>query len=765
LEAKINFSVGINKNYPCKVVPSSIMLNSGQSVKVRVSVKTDSTIESNFAQRVMFTAYFALDVNDREVNIKTVEIVPTGVNKKSGYHMFPVKVGVSHGMQRNSKENSVTQITVSGEGVINDGSDKYFKFGLKGPDAYGRSIFFEHEEYFALFRTNRFNIHIGDKSFTLSPLLEHFRYGRGVEAGIKEGKFTAGGYAFKTRWLKPNETQKALYLNYIPAKGAEIGLNLLNKKGRARHGTLFSIHTRITKFAGTNIDAEIASGEKKAAYQIHLTGKTPAVFYSLNLIAADKDFPGYYTDTRFFTAALTCKLRKDLQLMANYRQEHQNFEIDTTEYSAPFSKYGKIGVAYRPGKKVQLFGDMVFKSRKDRMPISLFDYREISGRFSGRYKIGPVSFTGSIETGKTYNKLLDSLLVMYRYMASIYLAPGDNFSARSYLYVNINNRYSMKQEQRVTFGLNLRYKVAGRTSLILNYQNNYSREEYFRNRDLFEASLNHTMSNGHVFSAKARYSLVRNTFNMRETSLLFSYMIPVSIPVGKKHGLGVVKGKIYNAEDGVPFKGVIVRMANVVTVTNKNGEFAFPPTVPGEYLLNIDKSNLGMNTIGVQKMPLKLSLLGGEEKQIVLGITKAATLSGRILLFTTTPDNSVKKRREIDQGVDATKMEAGIGPKLYPSGGVPEVIVELKKDNEVKRWFSDKDGYFYFDNLRPGNWELKIFSTNIPDNFKLEKSNFEINLKPLEKKEISVRVIPRKRKIKILQQGGVLIEEDKNGDK
>ncbi|MCD6116642.1 hypothetical protein J7K93_06490, partial [bacterium] len=41
LEAKINFSVGINKNYPCKVVPSSIMLNSGQSVKVRVSVKTD----------------------------------------------------------------------------------------------------------------------------------------------------------------------------------------------------------------------------------------------------------------------------------------------------------------------------------------------------------------------------------------------------------------------------------------------------------------------------------------------------------------------------------------------------------------------------------------------------------------------------------------------------------------------------------------------------------------------------------------------------
>jgi len=765
IDAKINFAAKINKNYPCEVVPSSLMLTAGQSARVRATVKTDSSIEVNFSQRVKFIASFASDIEAKTVIIRNVEIVPTRIRKKSGYHLFPVKVGISHGMQRNYRESSGTQVSVSGEGIIKDGTDKYLKFRLKGPDAYGRSIFFEHEEYFALFKTSKFSIHVGDKSFTLSPLLEHFRYGRGIESGIKIGRFTLGGYAFKTRWLKPNETQKALYANYTPLKGAEIDVNLLNKEGRSRHGTLVSLRTRLTRFAGTNVEAEIASGERKTAYQVHLIGRMPSLFYSLNLIVADKDFPGYYTDTRFFTAALTYNLRKDLKLLANYRQEHQNFEIDTTAYSAPFSKYGKIGIAYRPGNKIQIFGDMVFKSRKDRMPIPMFDYKEISGRIGGWYQIGPVSMSGSIETGQTFNKLLDSLLVMYRYMWSIYFTPGNNFSARSYLYLNINNRYSMAQERRVTFGLNLRYKVAGRTSLILNYQNNYSREEYFRNRDLFEASLKHTMSNGHVFSARARYSLVRNTLDMRETALLFSYIVPISVPLGKKHNLGVVKGKVYNAEDGRPFGGVIVRMGDVVTVTNKKGVFSFPPIIPGEYFLSIDKSNLGIEAIGVQKMPMKISVLGGEEKEVILGITKAATLSGRIVLFTTTPDSAVKYERKLLRSIDATKLEAGVGSKLYPSGGVSGIIVEIKRDNEAKRWFSDRKGYFYFDNLRPGKWELKVIDTNIPKNFKVEKNYFKIDLKPLDKKEISIRVIPRKRKIKILQQGGVLIEEEKKGNK
>jgi len=761
VDAGINIFVRIREKYPVITEPSSIFLKRGESGTVSVKIKTDSTIQASFTQRVFFTAGFEYSPDVKTTVSQNVQVVPQGTRKSTGYHLFPVKAGFSNGMQRNRQDRSGSQLFIQGEGIIKDGTDQYLKFRLKGPDSYKKTVFFEHDEYFVDYSTNKFMVHLGDKGFRLTPLLENFRYGRGFEGMIKKEKYIFGGYVFKTRWLRPGEVQKAVYATYKSNNNSSIGINFLNKEGRPRHGSIFSIHSRFDRIKNSNIEAEIAVSSGKKAYKVNFSGRQPSVFYTFNLIYADKGFPGYYTDTRFFTTAFVYDLSNSVQISANYRQEHQNFEIDTTSYSAPFSKYGKVGIAYRSNENIKLFGDFVYRSRKDRMQTPLFNYDEWSSKVGGRYNYGSLSISGSVESGKTTNKLVDSCSVMYRFMSSLYFHPGDNFSARAFMYINLNNRYSSEREKRVTCGVDLRYRSSNKTSFYFSYQNNYSREEYYRNRDLFETSLEHTLKNGHIFSAKARYTLVRNTLNMRETALLFSYVIPYSVPVGRKQNLGSLKGRVYNKENGEPLKNVIFKMGKYLTISDKNGHFSFPALLPGNYMLNLDRSSLGLDAIPLQRMPMKVKIHGGQEVSLIVGITKSAKIIGKVVLFSSVPD-SVRIKAENKRNVpDETMLETGLNKKLYPTRGLSGVIIEIKNSTEIKRWFTDKNGEFSFDDLRPGTWELKVIDTNIPKNFIVEQKVYTFDLTPGGTKTVTVRVVPKKRKIKIIQQGGTISEKNK----
>ena len=73
--------------------------------------------------------------------------------------------------------------------------------------------------------------------------------------------------------------------------------------------------------------------------------------------------------------------------------------------------------------------------------------------------------------------------------------------------------------------------------------------------------------------------------------------------------------------------------------------------------------------------------------------------------------------------------------------------------------FSDEYGRFVFEGLRPGSWELRVLDANIPENFQVETPVLQIDLQPAAEKDVHIRVVPRKRRIKMLQQGGVLQED------
>ena len=67
---------------------------------------------------------------------------------------------------------------------------------------------------------------------------------------------------------------------------------------------------------------------------------------------------------------------------------------------------------------------------------------------------------------------------------------------------------------------------------------------------------------------------------------------------------------------------------------------------------------------------------------------------------------------------------------------------------------------FTFDDVRPGQWTLAVHADNLPGYHYFEKDTFEIELAPGEKKEMLIRVLPRKRTIQIIKEGETLLEEE-----
>ena len=76
------------------------------------------------------------------------------------------------------------------------------------------------------------------------------------------------------------------------------------------------------------------------------------------------------------------------------------------------------------------------------------------------------------------------------------------------------------------------------------------------------------------------------------------------------------------------------------------------------------------------------------------------------------------------------------------------LIVEAKKDNEVFRVFTDNNGNFSFEGLRPGDWKVKVYKNGIPPEYELLTEFFSVNLEPGQNEKIEVELVKKQRRIK-----------------
>ncbi len=163
-------------------------------------------------------------------------------------------------------------------------------------------------------------------------------------------------------------------------------------------------------------------------------------------------------------------------------------------------------------------------------------------------------------------------------------------------------------------------------------------------------------------------------------------------------------------------------------ITGKNGEFEFPIVKTGTYFLFMDNSKTGLNSIAEIPGPYKIEILPAQKYQFEVALTKSGEITGSIMIE---EDENAEKK-----GFVGIKEE------------VKNLIIEAKKGDEIYRMFTKDDKTFHFQDLRPGEWTVKIYDRGIPKGYKLVNSEINVNLVSNKVENIQVIIKKISRRIK-----------------
>jgi len=239
-------------------------------------------------------------------------------------------------------------------------------------------------------------------------------------------------------------------------------------------------------------------------------------------------------------------------------------------------------------------------------------------------------------------------------------------------------------------------------------------------------------------------------------SFYLTYSVPLKIPVGKKKSVGALRGRVYDEEKPTepPISKVILATQGATAITNNKGEFIFPSLQPGIYFLRVDKSSIGLNRVTCEKLPITVEVKGGETAEIEIGVVTSCRISGRVAIFAPVSDRKLGDR-DTSSAEELFLVGSGEEQNLEDGIGLANTLVEITNQDEVLRQPTDPKGRFSFDDIRPGEWRVKVYDYGLPPHHYLEEDEFQIQLKPGEKKEVTVRVLPRLRPIQIIDEGQI----------
>ena len=623
----------------------------------------------------------------------------------------------------------------------------------------------------------------------------------------KTGALFISGNPFKDNWeLKLN------YLNQKFDNGEERevsdiwGIEIKNEDIFSQSD--FPLHTSLYLEYAQGLNNDLSGGlGAAAAWRGRAKGQLDKLNYDFNFIQVDEDYPGGINAMNYQSASFSYPLNERLSLGLNLRNHGNFFDqdlLDSKGISVDYWLYdNKISLLYqnsllaeetggdsdlyrlsfrrkegkteirafydyqiinsfsegdRRGNKIYLFAT---HNPQSNLKFDVFYYKEW-GNWSGLEQRENLDFS----TQFTF-KEKHSLEASWKISQIENKDKNEGEAGNEYSNIELGYKYKLDKGFALELGENLsfchqniRETLNFENSIGLSYQHEFPmgltlelKEEYVSYNQLWgeESNLKHTIGlgyqhkfpNGGTIELKGDYSSLGNNFKDGNISAEISCEIPFGIPLGLRKDIGKVKGRVYDADkEGEPgLEGVIVKLNNLTTITDEEGNYLFQNLEEGEYFLRIDYSSLGEDKITITKIPLKLEVKKQEEIEVDLGICQKAVVKGRVVRFDL-PASSL------------TQEESDWVEK----GGVANVWLELEDDQGIMRCFTDAEGYFIFSDIRPGAWSFDIVSIGLPSYHYVKEYSRKIEIGPGEVKDIYIQVLPKKRKIMMIEGGDTTLK-------
>jgi uncharacterized membrane protein len=204
--------------------------------------------------------------------------------------------------------------------------------------------------------------------------------------------------------------------------------------------------------------------------------------------------------------------------------------------------------------------------------------------------------------------------------------------------------------------------------------------------------------------------------------------------MSRKKSTGILMGKVHDMETGKGIPDIILKTEKSSAVTDKKGNFKFELN-PGTHYLQIERSQIGLDKTTAMELPIAVKIEGGKDTKIDILIVKSSEVFGFMKVYKYKVEGSLSSKEEKD---------------LVEDYCLTNVYLEITNGKEIRRTSTDNDGKFKFRDISPGKWTIILYNDFLPDYHYYEKEKVDIQVKPGENFEVNIRILPKVRKIKIL---------------
>jgi hypothetical protein len=800
---------------PLTYEPREFMLDPGASGEVRFTVTTEGKLSRIITYVLTMTAH-ASDDKGGAVTLQknaSFQVLPRVAGSFEPYVKIPFRMRLV-GAEDNDRKG--LQGELSGSGALDEGRKKFIDLLARTPDLQPISTYAERDELRLNYSDTRQRLRFGDQVYSLSPLTEGFKYGRGAEVDYGPSRLSAGLFHLTTRWLSPEEHESGAFIQYRMSDYVTLRGNMLGKErdlapllpqiaglaiplnlwGRANIATL---EGQYQPDAFTTWDAEYGTcssevgGHGKStdlAYHVKMDGVMGRnISYSFERLYAGPRYFGYYNDNDLTYASLAFPLFGKMSGNVYYRAYSDNLALDVARGIANRERTFGAGTSCALPWGLSLSLDLEDLLRSDALLPADFDFHTTRLRWGLSKTLGRLSIQAFLTNGSYADRLLNIVRPLTQVSFYSQYNTGKGLSLSLYNLNGDNNFYGPPQ-QSTTLGASMALQLKKSLRVTMNYEK-YKAQSTLLNpgalvilttptaqnasltpgllvsqgaqdRDQFFATATQTFSNDTSLTLWARS--LKSTTVPDESTVFLTYDIPFGVQAGRKTSIGTIRGRIFRGgeEGSPPLAGIIVTTGNVSAVTDGRGEFIFPSLAPGTYNLTVSKKSTGLGHVAQVRMPLAVEVKGGETTRVDIPIVSSSVITGRVMLFAFAGGEGGAEAPGAAKPGEAGAAKPGeAAANLVEAGGLARILVEITDGSEVVRALSDDAGRFAFRDVRPGSWSLKIDAEELPPMHYLEQETYALLVKGGEENHVEIRVLPRRRTIRIIEKGTIREEKKK----
>lgn len=742
ITTQVRLTARSSTRFPVELDSSVVHLKPGESRTFRVKVSTDPSLTSK-VQDVLDVAA-ELDPANSVKASSYVDVVPRITGAEERYIKFPLRALVRFAGEQSKRG---TQLELAGSGPLGNVPEDRLDLLIRTPDIQQKSILGRRDEYQLSYTTKLYDVYLGDKNFSLSPLTEFNRYAFGASGNATIRDIGVGGFYNESRFFTPKIQEFAGYLTYHIQDGARVGINYLGKRELSA-SNVATLRTLVQPFKSSEVDLEYGVSnilnKSDNAYAARWSAQWDWIAYDARYVRSGSNYAGYYKDVDLKNISVNLSPLRDVRIEGYYRDEERNLNRDSTLQLAPRDRYYQVGIGLANLLAVYYRNN----DQDDLLPVPRFRRTEETWQVRVGYNLPSVTIIANADLGSTWDKLEEIKNPFQRYTAYLSIQP---FSGHTYgfsaEYTKDRDPSTLENQQRLAGSVNLGIFLGEATQFSLALYGNRTRGSFEQTYTLLDISVEHTFPWAHSVTVRGRQSIFTPSLEGKEIAYLAEYSIPIGVPVARSTVNGQLVGKVMDSEKGVGIQNVLVYAGGATALTDRNGEYYFPSLKPDKYFVQLDMPSVGLNRVALQQLPHEITIVGGQESRFDITLSRSIIVTGTVLMF----------------GAKEQAANDTTQPAIMELGGHPNVIVELANGDDVNRRVTDNRGRFTFANMRPGHWTLRIADGNLPQNYYFDKEAVEFNVAPGQAAEQTFKALPKKRRIQIISQGVTIAVSPEKG--